>query len=55
MKPSPKASKPPPERRSKTPPPRSVPPKSTRGRAPAALSEPPDEEAIDTGWDDPKD
>jgi hypothetical protein len=41
-------SKAPPERHSKAP----SPSKPARSRAPSALSEPPDEEGIDLGWDD---
>lgn len=41
----------PPERHSKAPPAHSGAPKA-RGRAAGGVSEPPDEEAIDTGWDE---
>ena len=54
MKPPPSSrggrpSKMPPPKAPSIRPPRSVPPKSKRGHA---VSEPPDEESIDTGWDD---
>jgi hypothetical protein len=50
-RPPPKGQSKPPERHSKGPQPHSGAPRAMRGRA-AAMSEPPDEEAIDTGWDD---
>jgi hypothetical protein len=55
VRPQGKSQSKPPERRSKTPPPRGAAPKSARGGR-TGMSEPPDQNAIDTGWgEEPED